>query len=143
MEQILTESDQLEREQNWEAALDTVQRAGAAATGGGDATLESHVRERLRDFEFINRLEKIRMQRSAWIGNSFDDGGAVRDYAGAFRDYGVDVEVLPEETSIARLKARPIYAEHDRIALGRDHARDGLKHLGKGGGGGVAAVVEF
>ena len=38
---------------------------------------------------------------------TFDHAGSGPRYARAFRDYGVDVEALPVEASIDRLKARP------------------------------------
>ena len=111
VELILNELDQLEREQKWAEALAAARRAEAVVTGGeADAATAQRVRERLKDLEFLDRLEQIRMQRATSLTEKFDNAGADRDYARAFRDYGVDVDALPVETSIDRLKARPALA---------------------------------
>jgi len=108
VESILAEVDQFEKEQKWPAALAAARRAeGVVTSGEADAGTLERVRQRVKDLEFIDRLEHIRMQRATWVGGSFDYAGAERDYARAFRDYGVDVLELPVETSIDRLKARP------------------------------------
>jgi tetratricopeptide (TPR) repeat protein len=111
VELTLAEVERLEKEQRWSEALAAVQRAEAVVTGGdADAQTAHRVRERLRDLAFIDRLEQIRMQRAAVVDWNFDNAGADRDYGRAFRDYGVDVEELAVEASIARLKARPAFA---------------------------------
>jgi eukaryotic-like serine/threonine-protein kinase len=105
---ILGEVDRLEREQKWPEALAAARRAEAAAAGGeADAATAQRVRERLKDLKFLDRLEQIRMQRATLVDGKFDDAGADRDYARAFRDYGVDVEAWAVEASIDRLKACP------------------------------------
>src|SRR5262249_20265688 len=108
---ILEELDRLERQQNWPEALAVAKRAEAVLAGGeADAETAQQVRALLKDLQFIDRLEQIRMQRATWVEGKFDNDGADREYARAFRDYGVDVEALPVETSIDRLKARPALA---------------------------------
>ena len=111
VESIFAEVDRLEKEQKWPEALAAARRAEAAVAGGeADAATAERVRQRLKDLEFIDRLEQIRMQRATWVEGKFDNAGADREYARAFRDYGVDVEELAVETSIDRLKARPALA---------------------------------
>ena len=108
VELILSEIERLQREQKWPEALAAARRAEAAAAGGeADAATAQRVRQRLKELEFLDRLEQIRMQRATEVDGKFDNAGADRNYARAFRDYGVDVEALPVETSIDRLKARP------------------------------------
>ncbi len=108
VELILAEVDRLEKEQKWPEALAAARRAEAAVTGGeADAETAMRIRQRLKDLEFIDRLEQIRVQRATLVQGHFDNAGVRREYARAFRDYGVDVEELPVETSIDRLKTRP------------------------------------
>jgi tetratricopeptide (TPR) repeat protein len=108
---ILTEVDQLEKEQKWPEALAAARRAEAAVAGGeADRETSQRVRQRLKDLEFIDRLEQIRMQRAISVEGKFDYAGADRDYARAFREYGVDAVELPVEASIGRLKAHPLFA---------------------------------
>jgi serine/threonine-protein kinase len=104
---ILTEIGQLESKQNWTEALVAARHAEAVASGSAvDAATTHRVRERLKDLEFVDRLEKIRMKWWArWIEGKFDSAGADREYARAFRDYGVDVE-----TPIEPFKDRPPFA---------------------------------
>src|SRR5687768_432250 len=111
VELILAEVDKLEREQNWPDALAAARRAEAAVAGGeADEATARRVREHLRDLELIDRLEQIRMQQVTWVGREFALAGANREYARAFREYGVDVEAMAPAASIERLKARPILA---------------------------------
>jgi tetratricopeptide (TPR) repeat protein len=111
VELILSEIDNLQREQKWAEALLAARRAEAVATGGdADAATAQRARQRLGDLEFLDRLEQIRMQRTTLVDSKFDNAGADRNYARAFRDYGVDVEALSVEASIDRLKSRPALA---------------------------------
>jgi serine/threonine protein kinase/Flp pilus assembly protein TadD len=108
LELILTEVDQFERAQKWPEALAVARRAEAAATAGeADAATVRLARDRLKDLEFVDQLENIRMRSRMMVGGKFDSAGAAREYARAFHDYGVDVEKLAVETSIDRLKTRP------------------------------------
>ena len=51
------------------------------------------------------------MQKATWVkGTRFDHVEVDREYAWAFRDYGLDIDGLAVETSIDRLKARPAFA---------------------------------
>jgi tetratricopeptide (TPR) repeat protein len=120
---MLSEVDQLQREQKWAEALIAVRRADAVLSSGEpDAATAQHVRERLKDLEFVDGLEQIRIQQAAaWPGGKFDYDGVDRAYATMFRDYGTDVESLPVEHSIERLKvlsiAVPVAAALDAWAM--------------------------
>jgi tetratricopeptide (TPR) repeat protein len=105
VESIFADVDRLEGEQKWPEALVAARRAEAAVSGGeADPATAQRVRERLWDLEFIDRLEQIRMKRAI----TADSKDTQRQYARAFRDYGVDVEALAAEVSIERLKAHPL-----------------------------------
>jgi len=108
VELILAEVERLQKGQKWPEALAAAQRAEAAVTSGeADAATAQQVRALLKDLELIDRLEQIRMQSATIVEGKFDNAGqADRDYARAFRDYGVDALELAVETSIDRLKAR-------------------------------------
>jgi serine/threonine protein kinase len=107
VESILADADRLEKEQKWPEALTAARRAEAVVAGGeADPATAERVRQRLKDLEFIDRLEQIRIQKAM----SLDYAEANQDYARAFRDYGVDVDELAVETSIDRLQTRPSLA---------------------------------
>jgi tetratricopeptide (TPR) repeat protein len=111
IESIFTEVDRFEDEQKWPEALAAARRAEAVVAGGeADAETAERVRARLKSLAFIDRLEQIRTERATLVDGKFDDVGADRKYARAFRDYGVDVDALAVEASIDRLKARPALA---------------------------------
>ncbi|HZN66213.1 MAG TPA: tetratricopeptide repeat protein [Tepidisphaeraceae bacterium] len=111
VESTLAEVDRLEREQKWPEALLTARRAEAVVTGGeADADTARRVHERLKNLQFLDRLEQIRMQKAELVDGKLDDAGADREYARAFREYGVNVDALAIETSIDRLKTRPTLA---------------------------------
>jgi hypothetical protein len=71
-----------------------------------DPATTERVHQRLKDLKFIDRLERIRMERGTLVEGRVNNAGTGRDYARAFREYGVDVNELPVETSLDRLKAR-------------------------------------
>jgi serine/threonine protein kinase/tetratricopeptide (TPR) repeat protein len=118
VELILAEVDRLETEQRWPEALAFVRR-GEAVVNGGEANpaIEERVRERLKDHEFIDRLERIRMLQTAWVGTSFDYAAANREYGLAFREHGVDVDESPVEAAIEKLRGRPALAVPLGVAL--------------------------
>jgi hypothetical protein len=97
-----------EREQKWPEAQAAAERAQAALEGGeaGDA-VRRQVDEVRRDLAFVARLDRIRQGRAIFVDGKLSHGGAARDYALAFRDYGLDVEALPVEEAVARLRRKP------------------------------------
>ncbi len=118
VETIFSGVDRLETEQKWPEALEAARRAEAAvAVGEADPATSGRVQQRLRELEFVERLERIRMERTTQVEGEFHIGVADRDYARAFRVYGVDVDELPVESSIDRLKARPALAVVLAVAL--------------------------
>jgi tetratricopeptide (TPR) repeat protein/serine/threonine protein kinase len=118
IELILEEVERLEREQKWPEALAAVKRAEATLAGGdaGDA-VRQRVGDALRDLAFVARLEQIRQDHAATVEGDSNSRGAVRDFARAFREYGVDVEALPADQVSARLQAKPALAVPLALAL--------------------------
>src|SRR5262249_62077604 len=70
-------------------------------------------KEEERTGRLLARREEVALTGTAVLSADphFDQKGAVRGYAAAFRDYGIDVEALPPEQAAERLRARPIRAE--------------------------------
>jgi len=111
VELILDDVDRLMREQKWPEALAAARRAEAAIeSGDADEATRQQLRTILEDLRFIDRLERIRMERMAIVDGNFDYGGADRKYDRAFRRYGVDVDRMPVHISLERLKSRPALA---------------------------------
>jgi tetratricopeptide (TPR) repeat protein len=105
VESIFREMDRLEKEQKWPEALEAIRRADAAmASGEAYPATAERVHQRLKELEFVDRLERTRIESSV---GSFSIAIAEREYARAFLDFGVDVNELPVEISIGRLKTRP------------------------------------
>jgi serine/threonine protein kinase/Tfp pilus assembly protein PilF len=118
VESIFGGVDRLENEQKWPQALEAARRAEAAvAVGETDPATTDRVHERLRELEFIDRLERIRMERAMQADLEFYFNVADQDYARAFREYGVDVDALPVEASTDRLKTRPGFAIAVAVAV--------------------------
>lgn len=108
VELILAEVDQLEQEQKWPEALAATRRAEAVVAGGdADAATEQRIRDRLKDHEFIDRLEQARMLQATWVGQGFDYVAADRAYVEAFQNYGVEIDQQSIDTSVRRLQTRP------------------------------------
>jgi serine/threonine protein kinase/Flp pilus assembly protein TadD len=107
VELILDDVDALEREQKWPEARAAVGRAEPALAGGeARDAIRRRVSEARRDVAFVAELDRIRQDRATLVGGDLNNAGAARDYARAFRDYGVDIETLPADEAVARLRAR-------------------------------------
>jgi tetratricopeptide (TPR) repeat protein len=117
VELIMNDVDDFQDQQKWPEALSAARRAEAVVSSGdADSATARRVRAQLKDLEFIDQLEQIRMQPLI-IRGKVDPAGMGRKYARAFRDYGVDVDELPVEASIERLKAPPAFAIAVAVAL--------------------------
>src|SRR5262249_17724005 len=108
---ILQDVDRLAKEQKWLEALESVRRAEAAvASSEADPATTQRIHQRPKEPELLDRLGQIRMGGAALVDGLFDNSRMNQDYSQAFREYGVDVDVLPVETSINCLKTRPALA---------------------------------
>jgi tetratricopeptide (TPR) repeat protein len=112
IELILAEVEQLQREQKWPEALAAALRAEAALAGGEtDPATHEKVRAVVAALTWVHQLEEIYLLASEMT----DAGGLTPDhitgrYAAAFRDHGVDVEVLSVEEAAAGLGAQSAVA---------------------------------
>jgi serine/threonine protein kinase len=120
VEQILDDVDRLEREQKWPEAQAAIERAEAALAGGeaGD-TVRQRVGEARRELAFVAELDRIRQERAIFVDGNYNAAGAARDYALAFRDYGVDVEALPPDEAAARFAGEARAGGAHRCRAGR------------------------
>src|SRR5262249_9728339 len=93
------------------------QRAEAALAGGeaGD-DIRQRVHEVLRDLAFVDRLDRIRQDLAIPVELKGHYGRVAREYALAFREYGVDGEAQPA-AAVARLRTKPRLAEPVAAAL--------------------------
>ncbi len=107
VELILDEVARLEQEQKWPEALAAAKRAEVVLAGGEAAeTCKSGSEQAVADLEMVEPLEEIRLLTSEIREGGFDYAGGNRNYAAAFRQYGVDVDVLPADEAAAWLRSR-------------------------------------
>jgi tetratricopeptide (TPR) repeat protein len=116
-EVILDEANRLKREQKWDEAAAAAERAEAVLAGGeASETLRLRIREVQVDRAFVVELDRLRQDRASEVeakddqsasSNSFAAARAMREYARAFREYGVDVQVLPAAEVVARMQRKP------------------------------------
>ena len=99
----LEESDELQKQANWQEAQVAVERAEAAlASGEGGAELQHRVSDQLDDLHMIKRLDEIR----AWRGDeSSDYESQDRAFGSVFADFGIDVEKLGSAEVAAQIGA--------------------------------------
>jgi tetratricopeptide (TPR) repeat protein len=118
IERILDDVDRLEREQKWPEALAVAERAETALEGGeADDAVRRRVRDVRRDLAFVARLDRIRQEHGATVEGTFNEAAVARDYALAFREYGLDVEALAAAEAVARLREKPALAAPIAAAL--------------------------
>jgi tetratricopeptide (TPR) repeat protein/serine/threonine protein kinase len=100
----------------WSAALAAARRAeGLLEQGEGSEELLGQVRQLLaelnaeeKDRRLVARLEEVRLQMSDVKEEQFDIARADADYEALFREYGLEVDVLPPEEAAARIRTRSI-----------------------------------
>jgi serine/threonine protein kinase/Flp pilus assembly protein TadD len=109
----LTEIESLRQRRKYPEALAAARRAERLlAEGEGHEGLRQRMRQVVADLEMVARLEDIRLRISSTkIDGSWDRAGADRDYALAFRDYGIDVDALPPTEAGRQLQTRAIRVE--------------------------------
>jgi serine/threonine protein kinase/Flp pilus assembly protein TadD len=118
VELILAEVDRLGQAQRWAEALAAARRAEVALAGGeAPGALRQRLGDVLRDLAFIARLDRIRQSRAIFVEGKPSFRAAARDYALAFREYGVDVQALPAGEAVGRLRAKPALAAAVAAAL--------------------------
>jgi eukaryotic-like serine/threonine-protein kinase len=100
VETALDKARELRQQARWAEARavleQTLDRLGEA--GPGD--LRQRVAQATADLALVDRLEDIRMKRSAIVEGKLDDRGAERDYAAALRDAGLG-EVGDDSAAVA------------------------------------------
>jgi tetratricopeptide (TPR) repeat protein len=129
----------------WTEALAAARRAvHRLKSGDTDPVLRTRAEEllaklvrELKDRQMLAKLEEIRLHKSELKDNQFDVQGAAREYAAAFRDYGIDVENLPTGPAGARIGqcaiARELVASLDDWgeSCGRDANRRRLLEVAR------------
>jgi tetratricopeptide (TPR) repeat protein len=121
----------LNRPENWQArikladaALDRARALAKAATGldpklGAEAdNLQAALRQDEDDRRLVVRLEKIRMDKDAFVEGEFDYAGAAREYPKAFAEAGLampegETEALASRIRASRIKEQLVAALDD------------------------------
>jgi serine/threonine-protein kinase len=114
-------------------ALSAAQRAeGLLDQIGGHPQWSPHVGQLMKDLRMRVTLEKIRLTQSAVKNGNFDFARANGAFAAAFRDYGIDVEGLPQPEAVAQLRASRIEAD---LVAALDSWAAARRSKGSAGGG--------
>jgi serine/threonine-protein kinase len=110
--EALQEATMLQRQAKWEQAQAVAKRAeGLLASGGGSEDLHRRVQELRSDLDMVRRLEDIRIERARRKEPPTDFAQVDRDFAAAFKDYGIDVEALAADQAATRIRERAIAVE--------------------------------
>jgi serine/threonine protein kinase len=105
----LDDAENLYKRDKLAEAMVAAKRAeGLLHSSGGPQELRQRVREVSADLTMVDRLGELRLQRSQVKGNHFDTDRADPEYAGAFRDYGIDVLALTAAEAGERIRPRGI-----------------------------------
>jgi serine/threonine-protein kinase len=111
---------------HWTEAVAAARRAEGLLAGGEGSTrlrrrveaLLAELEQEERDRRMVARLEEIRLAQTEVKDGQFNMTRADPDYAAAFKDYGIDVRVLPPAEAAARLRARSVKSQ---LAAALDH----------------------
>jgi hypothetical protein len=104
--QALDEAQALLEDSKWPQALPALDRADKLLAAAGRDDLPPGVLELRQDVAMARRLEEIYSQPTE--ENLITQTGPSAEYAQAFRDYGIDVAVLPVAEAVLRIQQRSI-----------------------------------
>ncbi len=105
---ILDEVARLAQAEKWSESLLSARRAQPLLAGDEVAAdIRERVRKTLAELEFVQRLDDIRAEGGSVWGDPPPDQMAVadRNYAHAFREFGVDLDALPLDEAVDRIKS--------------------------------------
>jgi tetratricopeptide (TPR) repeat protein len=106
------EAEVFHAQRKWPEALAAAKRAERLPLAGRkNHELRGHVPQLRRDVEMVQQLERIPLQGSQTKLDPLETHETNRQYAAAFRDYGIDIEVLSVQVAADRIRSHP------RIAL--------------------------
>jgi tetratricopeptide (TPR) repeat protein len=108
----LGEATTLQVQSKWAESLEAAKRAEGFLAVSGSETLRQRVRELQNNLDMVRRLEDIRL-RNPVEGTEGGSDAKRQDalYAQAFREYGVDVELLEPSEAARRVRAPSIRLE--------------------------------
>jgi tetratricopeptide (TPR) repeat protein len=133
----LEEARARHKEGKWPEALAAAKRAEALlASGGGDEEIHREVREVLADMQMLANLERARTRHTELSSLGWDHVVEDKDFAQAFRDYGIDIDALDHETAVERIRARFICVDiavmlDQWSMVRRSLSSRGMVHTGK------------
>ncbi len=104
VDQALDSAERSAQASKWHEAMSAVNLAEARLETGDD-TLRQRAVSLKRDLAMVLRLDEIRQAMSAVKDDRFDIQSGDRQYAEAFRNYGIDVDSLEPADVAARMPA--------------------------------------
>jgi serine/threonine protein kinase/Flp pilus assembly protein TadD len=136
VERVLDQAEKLRGQSKWPEARAAVEQARALLAGrGGDDGQLRRAREFEADLEMAARLEDLTLRPARKTGGKdlvakIDFAELDRQYARAFREFGIDLETLPEGEAAERVRVRPIRVE---LAAALDHWSNVRRSVGTAG----------
>ena len=118
VQSALDEATRLRDQKRWADAQTAARRAELLlAPGESQAHLRSQLRGILTDLDMVDRLEAVRLGQTEVKNGWWDLAGANPAYAAAFREYGIDAELLDAADAAQRVRASAI---REQLAAGLD-----------------------
>jgi serine/threonine-protein kinase len=112
----LNRAAELRQQARWAEARAVLEQTRQRLGEAGSEELRQRLEQAIADLALVDRLEGIRLKRSAIVEGKLDSQGADRDYATTFRGAGLSGEGEEPETVAARLRASAV-REHLLAAL--------------------------
>jgi serine/threonine protein kinase/Flp pilus assembly protein TadD len=110
----LEEANRLMTQAAWPSALESVRRAELVLSSTASASqLQHQVGSMRRDIQMALRLEQIRLDKasSSRADGGFSFASANRQYERAFREYGIDIDVMAEDKAVDHVRQSAIASE--------------------------------
>jgi tetratricopeptide (TPR) repeat protein len=108
VETALDKAGTLRQQARWAEARAVLEQTRDRLGDAGPEDLRRRVEQASADLALVDRLDTIRLKRSAIVAGQYDDRGADRDYAATFRDAGLGAAREEAEAVAARLRASAV-----------------------------------
>jgi serine/threonine-protein kinase len=101
----LQKAAEMQEQAHWAEARAVLDQAANRLADGGPADLRERLKRAQSELQLVERLDAIQLKRAAWLGDRFNDVGADREYATAFREAGLGAVGEDPEAVAARVRA--------------------------------------
>jgi serine/threonine protein kinase/tetratricopeptide (TPR) repeat protein len=133
----MQEAAHWQRQERWDKALQTLERAKGRLQGNSPEALRRRVEQSITDIAFVARLQEPRLKGSSYLADGKHE--ANRLYAALFAERGLTVAVDPEKFA-GQIR---MFAVRDQLIIALEDWADVKDDMLRGEGDGLRAIIRL